>query len=806
MKKTMKKIFDIEFYKYTFLVCSFLYTFPITSYFMASFMKLFIIWGILVLAVNFNEFNINNKNNKLLLSFIIITFLSSIFNYKNNFANNIIMSFYIVMQIIVIYNCAITIKKEKLMKHIKNFALFLMIVTFLCAIVSLIMAILNTQIIIEKWNTILRIQGVFEGRLWGIYGNANTLATLAVISFFISIVHSNFVKNKFFNYVNCIIQFFCILLTNSRASLVAVLFTGFVYIIILLKNKKIIRKFKAKNKKKVYLLMIIISIIGGGILINSTLNANFILKREYNSADVTNGRVAIWQGGIKSAVNNILLGVGPNNVKESVNPYLNSNYVKANPDIASNMHNIFLQVFVSYGSVALLLLIWFILVNQKKIFTYLIKSNDYNLNRKKYNIILSLNSIILSLLIMNCFDSNIIFFFSLINVSVFWISMGYINKLIEDNDENKKSILFIIDNLAGGGAEKVLSDIVSNINKEKYNITVQTLFNEGVYIEDLKNVFYKTNVKNPNIWKKRLVYRIMMYIPAKVLHILFITDTYDCEIAFLETGVTKIISGRRKNTKSIAWVHADVHTVKDNQKWYFNHRSYVSSYKRFSKIVCVSNTTKQAFIKETTILDNLEVLYNPINEEKILQLSKNECNYIKNDKEFLIVAIGRLEVLKSFDRLLSSIKLLVENNNNIKLLIIGEGSERNKLESLITKYSLTNNVELMGFQKNPYKFLKEADLFVSSSISEGFSLVIAEAMILSIPVLSTNTAGPNELLEYGKYGCIVENNEVAIYEGIKSVLMNEELLSNLRIQSLKRKDIFKLDKSMVLIEELLERI
>ena len=86
------------------------------------------------------------------------------------------------------------------------------------------------------------------------------------------------------------------------------------------------------------------------------------------------------------------------------------------------------------------------------------------------------------------------------------------------------------------------------------------------------------------------------------------------------------------------------------------------------------------------------------------------------------------------------------------------GWARPKLEELINKYRLSN-IKLLGFKENPYKYIKQVDLFVCSSKNEGFSLVIAEAMILGLPVSSRNRSGPNELLNFGEYGYIVENNE-----------------------------------------------
>ena len=108
-----------------------------------------------------------------------------------------------------------------------------------------------------------------------------------------------------------------------------------------------------------------------------------------------------------------------------------------------------------------------------------------------------------------------------------------------------------------------------------------------------------------------------------------------------------------------------------------------------------------------------------------------------------------------------------------------------------------------GFKKNPYKYLKKADCFVCSSRSEGFSLVIAEAMMLGIPVISTYCSGPNELLEEGKYGLLVDNNEEDLYRGIKSIIEDEKLRMYYKQQAIIGGEQINLRKAMQQIELLI---
>lgn len=112
-------------------------------------------------------------------------------------------------------------------------------------------------------------------------------------------------------------------------------------------------------------------------------------------------------------------------------------------------------------------------------------------------------------------------------------------------------------------------------------------------------------------------------------------------------------------------------------------------------------------------------------------------------------------------------------------------------------------VQLLGFKKNPYKYTKNANLFVCSSRAEGYSLALAEAMILGLPVLSTSCGGTKEILAAGKYGFLVGNSEDDIYNGIKTLLLNGQKLEYLKKMSVLRSQDFKIESALGQIEKLI---
>ena len=168
----------------------------------------------------------------------------------------------------------------------------------------------------------------------------------------------------------------------------------------------------------------------------------------------------------------------------------------------------------------------------------------------------------------------------------------------------------------------------------------------------------------------------------------------------------------------------------------------------------------------------------------------------------LLVTSRRLVSQKGYESLLEACNKLNKDNIKYELWILGEDWARPKLEELINKYRLSN-IKLLGFKENPYKYIKQGDLFVCSSKNEGFSLVIAEAMILGLPVISTKCSGPNELLNFGQFGYMVENDEEALYEGLKEIINNEEKLKYYKEKSNERVEFFNYRNRIKIIENIL---
>ena len=126
------------------------------------------------------------------------------------------------------------------------------------------------------------------------------------------------------------------------------------------------------------------------------------------------------------------------------------------------------------------------------------------------------------------------------------------------------------------------------------------------------------------------------------------------------------------------------------------------------------------------------------------------------------------------------------------------------MERQIAELNLTGKVELKGFVKNPYPYVAQADLYLSSSNVEGFSLALGEALCLGVPVLATRSGGAEEVLKGGEFGMLVPIDEEAIYRGIKSLLDNPSLYAELQQKAQKGKEQFDVKRTMEIITDLLQ--
>ena len=367
-----------------------------------------------------------------------------------------------------------------------------------------------------------------------------------------------------------------------------------------------------------------------------------------------------------------------------------------------------------------------------------------------------------------------------------------------------KKVLFFINTLDGGGAEKVLIDIVNNMDHNKYDITVQAAIDGGVHKSKLrKGVKYKSIVKVKNVFIKKLMIKLICFrLPAKLAYKWFVKADYDYEIAFLEGIPTKIISASQNENK-FAWVHTDLYNnISGMEKVYRTIEKQRECYKKYKYIICVSESTKLAFKERFGFDSNVIVKYNPVDENKVKEKALEPLGEYEQNDKLKLITVGRLTDAKGYDRLLRIHKRLMDEGFSYELWIVGEGEKRAEFERYIEDNNLGSSVKLLGFQTNPYKFMEAADILTFPSKAEGYSTVATEGVILGKPIIVSDCSGMQEIFGDSEYGVVTENNEEALYEGIKNMLSDEKLRNYYTEKAQERRESFKMGMRIRDIEAL----
>ncbi len=364
-----------------------------------------------------------------------------------------------------------------------------------------------------------------------------------------------------------------------------------------------------------------------------------------------------------------------------------------------------------------------------------------------------------------------------------------------------KKILFVLPWLAIGGLERVQVNLANALVGQGYDVTILTLNPRADLKAELSpKVHYRYKPYKPHPIGGRIPYiRHKFYddgmwetrASAKALYQYYIGDeNFDVEIGFFRGLSVKIISGST-NPRSVklAWVHSDFKQCSGIANNFKSMAAVKKAYGKYDRIVCVSDRAKQSFEEVLGYVDKTTRIYNLLPVEKIRTMGSEDCPAQK--KKTTICSVGHLAAVKGYDRLIGAVKRLNAEGNNIALWLVGGGEEEKNLRELAAG---DENIRFFGSQPNPYPYMKQADLYVCSSRYEGFNLTVAEALILGVPVLSTNCTGPTEILDGGKYGMICENREEGLYKGIKNLLENPDLLKQYQSKTQARAAFFDADE------------
>jgi glycosyltransferase involved in cell wall biosynthesis len=373
-----------------------------------------------------------------------------------------------------------------------------------------------------------------------------------------------------------------------------------------------------------------------------------------------------------------------------------------------------------------------------------------------------------------------------------------------------KNIVFIIESLQCGGAEKSLTTLLQNLDFKNFNVDL-ILFNKGGEFEKFTpskvNIIYKSPLNKINsltkIFKRIEFWVIKKFLINKKYHDAQVywkvfgpilnnhTKIYDIAIAYNQGFATYYVANKILAKNKFSWLNTDYKKAGYNINFDYKH------YNCFDKIICVSKqcetSLKLEAEKEKKKISTL--IIKDISDDVLIKkmgLENNGFNDQANNSVKLLT-VGRLAKAKGYHLAIQACKILADKKKNIKWYIIGNGPELNNIEALIKHYNLENHIELLGYRENPYPYMKTCDIYVQTSLFEGLGLTVIEAAILKKPIVTTNFPTAHKIIKNEETGLICEMTPISIANAIERYLndigLKEKVVQKLSLLKNKDKEI-----------------
>lgn len=338
----------------------------------------------------------------------------------------------------------------------------------------------------------------------------------------------------------------------------------------------------------------------------------------------------------------------------------------------------------------------------------------------------------------------------------------------------KTKVLILLPSFAGGGAERTIANLLS-VRHSSLEIKVFLLDQSGPYLYQVKEEY----ILSPSIKSSFSVDRISNPFYATVKMFTHILPSQKQAIKTFEPDVVMTVT-ESMNYLGYFW---KIVGLGRNYKWIIRSGNNIFAeaeskgkiigfvfktllrlaYRKADRVITISEAIKKEIVQKLNLPESkVETIYNPLDLERIKSLSSEN---LQKPWPF-VLGVGRLARQKKFDLLIDAYAKSKIWQDGIHLIILGQGGEKQNLLSLAEKHNLSNFIHLVGFKQNPYAYMKQAEAFVLSSSWEGFAHVVAEALAVGCPVISTDCPfGPSEILQAGKYGRLISTekpNEMAV--------------------------------------------
>ena len=334
-----------------------------------------------------------------------------------------------------------------------------------------------------------------------------------------------------------------------------------------------------------------------------------------------------------------------------------------------------------------------------------------------------------------------------------------------------KKITILVSFSGDGGVERNVVRLVRGFLKKGVCFEILTIKEKGSFFKELPDEAKK--IKLPFDQALLNLPYLIKYLKRSSPHAIFSVKDRANRVAIL----AKLFS--KSSSKVVIRLGTNLSASLQNKRNFHKWTRYLPSrilYPRCDEIIAVSKGVAEDVSKITKIpVEKINVIPNPVIDERLFEMAKEkvEDEWFLVKKRPLVLGIGRLTEQKDFETGIKAIKVLKDWGISLRYAILGDGPKKNRLKKLIKELGLEENVKLLGFKKNPYKYLSKADLFLLSSKWEGSPNALIEAMALGVPVVSTDCpSGPREILKEEPSLLVKVEDYIGMAQAIAKTLKN----------------------------------
>lgn len=351
----------------------------------------------------------------------------------------------------------------------------------------------------------------------------------------------------------------------------------------------------------------------------------------------------------------------------------------------------------------------------------------------------------------------------------------------------KKKVLFVNDEMTMGGVARILNTFLKYIDKDKYEVDLLVLHKRGELLKEIPsgiNVIEGTpffsvvdiplnQCKGIDLIRKlRLLFFMKTgLIKGKIKNERkkILNKQYDIEFSAKE-GFCTIFTAYGDSKRKLNWVQVDY----KESNYSSHHMNLVKDALSYIDMNIACSDQVMNSYKEVFGTDNIVVIHNLVDQERIRALSNEEKDIEIDSNKINLICVARFHKQKGVDRLIRAYSKL---KNYYNLVIIGDGELKEELYNLAKELSCFDDIKWLGIKDNPYADIKACDLLVMPSLYEGYPTLSVESLISGTPVLVTDVAGVKEQIVKDEYGWIVSNSEAGLFDKLDELKEKKELFT-----------------------------